>query len=56
MGTFAGNRLKKFHSKPEFPLDRSPNLDQKEVPNLENFLANNKDVDFFDLPDDMLVW
>ena len=49
-GTFAGDRLKKFHPRQRLRLDGTPNLDQEMVPTLEDFLAIN-DSDFSDVPD-----
>ena len=38
-GTFARNRLKKFHPCQQLHLYHTPNLDQEVVPTLEDFLA-----------------
>ena len=50
-GTFAGDRLKKFHPRQQLRLDRAPDLDQEVVPTLENFLADDSDLS--DVPDDV---
>ncbi len=47
-GTFAIELIKKFHFRQELCLNRNPNIHQKEVPQLQNFLTNNYDSDFFD--------
>ena len=49
-GTFAGDRLKKFHPRQRLRLDGTPNLDQEMVPTLEDFLATD-DSDLSDVPD-----
>ena len=49
-GTFAGDRLKKFHPRQRLRLDRTPDLDQEIVPNLEDFLAAD-DGDLSDVLD-----
>ncbi len=49
-GTFAGNRLKKFHPRQRLHLDHIPNLDQEVVPTLEDFLATDDD-NLSDVPD-----
>ena len=51
--TFAGDRLKKFHSRQEFYPDRTLNLGQEEVPILENFFANDYDSDLSDVLDNI---
>ena len=50
-GTFAGDRLKKFHPRQQLRLDRAPDLDQEVVPTLEDFLADDSDLS--DVPDDV---
>lgn len=49
-GTFAGDRLKKLHPRHRLRLDRTPDLDQEVVPNLEDFLAAD-DGDLSDVRD-----
>lgn len=49
-GTFAGDRLKKFHPRQCLHLDHTPDLDQEILPNLEDFLAANDD-NFSGIPD-----
>ena len=49
-GTFAGHRLKKFHPRQQLCLDRTPDLNQEIVPNLEDFLTAD-DSDLSDVPD-----
>ena len=51
-GTFAGDRLKKFHSRQQLHLDHTPDLDLEEIPNLDDFLAADSDSDLSDVPDD----
>ena len=50
-GTFAGDRLKKFHPRQRLHLDHTPDLDQEVVPTLEDFLAADDD-NLSDIPDD----
>lgn len=38
-GTFAGDRLKKFHPRRRLRLDRTADCDQEVLPTLEGFLA-----------------
>ena len=47
-GTFAGDRLKKFHPR---QLDHAPNLNNEEIPTLDDFLADS-DSELSDAPDD----
>ncbi len=42
-GTFAGDQLKKFHSRQELLLDHQRDLDQEIVPNLDDLLASESD-------------
>ena len=49
-GTFAGDRLKKFHPRQQLRLDGTPDLDQEVVPTLEDFLATD-DGDLSNVPD-----
>ena len=42
-GTFAGDRLKKFHPRQQLRLNHTPELDQEVVPTLEDFLATDDD-------------
>lgn len=51
--TFAGDRLKKFHPRQRFHLDHAPNLDYKELLNLDKFLLSNNDNDFSDVLNDL---
>ena len=50
-GTFAGDRLKKFHPRQELRLDQTPDLTHEVVPTLEDFLADDSD-ELSDVPDD----
>ena len=50
-GTFAGDRLKKFHPR-QRRLDHTPDLDLEEMPNLDDFLAGHSDSN----PSDVLWW
>ena len=52
-GTFAGDRLKKFHPRQRLHLDHAPNLDHEELPNLDEFLLSDGDSDLSDVPDDL---
>lgn len=54
-GTFAGDRLKKFHPRQRLHLDHTPDLDQEVVPTLEDFLAADDD-NLSDVPDDFLEY
>ena len=53
-GTFAGDRLKKFHPRQRL---HAPNLDLEELPNLDDFLLSDGDSDgdsdLSDVPDDI---
>ena len=51
-GTFAGDRLKKFHPRQRLQLDHAPNLDHEEIPTLSNFLAGDSDSELSEAPDD----
>lgn len=51
-GTFAGDRLKKFHPHQQLQLDHAPNLDHEEIPTLDDFLAGDSDSELSDAPDD----
>ena len=51
-GIFAGDRLKKFHPCQRLQLDHAPNLNNEEIPTLNDFLANS-DSEFSDTPDDL---
>ena len=50
-GTFAGDRLKKFHSRQRLRLDHSPDLDDEKIPTLDEFLAGDSDTDLSEAPD-----
>ncbi len=52
-GTFAGDRLKKFHPCQRHQLDHAPNLDHKEIPTLNDFLSDDSDSDLSDASDDL---
>ena len=52
-GTFAGDRLKKFHPRQRLHLDHAPNLDHEELPNLDEFLLSDGNSDLSDVPDDI---
>lgn len=54
-GTFAGDRLKKFHPRQRLHLDHTPDLDVAELPNLDDFLYSKGDSDLFHIPDDILA-
>lgn len=41
--TFAGDIIEEFHPQQQLRLDYTPNLDQKVVPTLEDFLTTNDD-------------
>lgn len=51
-GTFAGDRLKKFHPRQRLQLDHVSNLDNKEIPTLNDFVAGNSS-DLSDTPDNL---
>ena len=51
-GTFAGDRLKKFHPRQRLQLDNAPDLGEEEIPTLDNFLAGDDDSDLSDAPPD----
>ena len=51
-GTFAGDRLKKFHPRQRLQLDHAPNLNNEEIPTLDDFLAGDSDSELSDPPDD----
>ena len=53
-GTFAGDRLNKFHPRQRLHLDHTPNLDLEEILNLEDFLAGDSDSELSDGPDNFL--
>ena len=53
-GTFAGDKLKKFHPRQQLQLDHVPDLDLEERPNLDEFLAGDSDSDLSEAPDDFL--
>ena len=53
-GTFAGDRLKKFHLRQQLQLDHVPDLDLEEKPPLDKFLADDRDSDLSEVPDDFL--
>ena len=50
--TFAGDRLKRFHSRQQLHLDHAPDLDLEERPTLDNFLVGDSDSNLSDIPDD----
>ena len=50
-GTFAGDRLKKFHPRQQLLLDHAPDLDNEEIPTLDEFLAGDGDSNLSDAPD-----
>ena len=52
VGTFAGDRLKRFHSRQQLHLDHAPELDLEERPTLDDFLVGDSDSDLSDVPDD----
>ena len=45
-GTFAGDRLKKFHPRQRLQLDHVPDQGDEKIPTLEEFLAGDSDSDF----------
>ncbi len=49
-GTFADNRLKKFHPRQRLQLDHAPDLDHKEIPNFDNFLIGDSNSDLSNTP------
>ena len=49
-GTFAGDRLKKFHPRQRLHLDHDPDLDLEERPTLDDFLASDSDSDLSEAP------
>ena len=53
--TFAGDRLKKFHPSVgwRLHLDHAPDLDRKNLPNLDNFLTGDGDSNLSDVPDNI---
>ena len=51
VGTFIGNKFKKFYLRQQLQLDYAPNLEHKEIPTLNNFLAGNDNSDFSNTPD-----
>ncbi len=53
VGTFAGDRLKKFHPRQRLQLDHAPDLDHEEILTLDNFLIGDNDSDFFDAPPEL---
>ncbi len=52
-GTFAVDRLKKFHPRQRLQLDHAPNLDHEEILTLNDFLAGDSDSDLSDAPDNL---
>lgn len=50
-GTFAGDRIKKFHPRQRLRLNHTLDLVQKVVPTLEDFLAVDDD-NLSEIPDD----
>ena len=50
-GTFAGDRLKKFHPRQRLQLDHVPDLEHEEIPTLDDFLAGDDDSDLSDASD-----
>ena len=52
-GTFADDRLKKFHPRQRLQLDHALNLDHEEILTLNDFLAGDSDSDLSDAPDDL---
>lgn len=52
-GTFAGDRLKKFHLWQRLHLDHASDLDLEDLPNLDGFLLNNGNSNLFDVHDDL---
>ena len=49
-GNFAGDRLKKFHPCQRLQLDHAPNLNNEEIPTLDDFLAGDSDSELSDAP------
>ena len=52
-GTFAGDRLKKFHPRQRLHPDHTPDLSFEELPSLDDFLLSDGDSDLSDVPDDL---
>ncbi len=52
-GTFAGDRLKKFHPRQRLQLDNSPDQGDEEILTLEKFFAGDNDSDLSDAPLDL---
>ncbi len=50
-GTFAGERLVRFHSYKQLHLDHAPDLNLEERPTLDDFLTSNSDSNLSDAPD-----
>ncbi len=50
--TFAGDRVKKFYLCQRLKLDHTPNLDNEEIPTLDDFLADS-DSELSDAPNDL---
>ncbi len=50
--TFVGERLKKFHPRQRLQLDHAPNVNNEEIPTLDNFLSDG-DSELSDAPDDL---
>ena len=50
-GTFAADRLKKFHPRQRPQLDHAPDLDDEEIPTLDRFLTDDSASDLSDAPD-----
>ncbi len=55
-GTFAGDRLKKFHPRQKLCLGHQPDLDHEIVPNLEDLLASESDDALSELDDFSDSW
>ena len=51
-GTFAGDRLKKFHPRQRLQQDHVPDLEYKEISTLDNFLAGDDNSDVSNAPPD----
>ncbi len=51
-GTFAGDRLKRFHFRQKLHLHHTPDLDLVEKPTVDDFLVGDSDSDLSDAPDD----
>ena len=49
-GTFAGDKLKKFHLQQRLQLDNAPDLGEKKISTLDNFLAGDDNSDLCDTP------